>query len=139
MRRLLAGQPRVVNVGLAGFARDLHSNGVPVVHVDWRAPSPPPDVLSALYARSAEIDRANEETLRRMLAADPVLVGVRRAGELIPELDAEKLILHAGPPLAWDRMCAPLRGAVCGAMVFEGWAADLAAAQKLVERGGVRF
>jgi len=25
-------------------------------------------------------------------------------------------------------MCGPLRGAVCGAIVFEGWAPDLAAA-----------
>jgi hypothetical protein len=36
-------------------------------------------------------------------------------------------------------MCGPLRGAVCGAIVFERWANDLAAAEKLVESGGVRF
>jgi hypothetical protein len=139
MPRLLAGPLRVVNVGLNGFARDLTASGVPVVQVDWRPPSRLQEVLSRLEARAADVDRANEEALRRMLGADPVLVGVRRAGELIPELDADRLILHAGPPLTWDRMCGPLRGAVCGAIVFEGWAADLAAAEKLVQAGGVRF
>src|SRR4051812_2714973 len=139
MRRLLAGPLRVVNVGLTGFARDLAANGVAVAQVDWRPPSRFQNVLSQLEARAAQIDEANAETLRRMLAADPVLVGVRRAGELVAELDADRLILHAGPPLTWDRMCGPLRGAVCGAIVFEGWAPDLAAAEKLVEAGAVRF
>jgi hypothetical protein len=139
MPQFLAGPPRVINVGLSGFARELAANGVPVAHVDWRPPSRFQKVLSQLEARAAAIDEANAEALRRMLAADPVLVGVRRAGELIPELDAERLILHAGPPLTWDRMCGPLRGAICGAIAFEGWAADLAAAEKLAEAGGVRF
>ena len=139
MSSLLAGPPRVVNVGLAGFARDLAANGVPVVQVDWRPPSRFAAVLSTLEPRAGAIERANEEALRRILAGEPWLVDVRRAGDLIPELDASPLILHAGPPLPWDRMCGPLRGAVCGAIVYEGWAADLAAAEALVERGGVRF
>ena len=139
MQRLLAGPLRVLNVGLSGFARELAANGVPVVQVDWRPPSRFQSLLSGLEARAGAIEQANAETLRRMLAAEPVLVGVRRAGEIVPELDAERLILHAGPPLDWGRMCGPLRGAVCGAIVFEGWASDLAAAQKLVEAGGVRF
>ena len=74
-----------------------------------------------------------------MLAAEPVLTDVRRAGELIPALDAGRLVLHAGPPLEWRRMCAPLRGAVCGAVVFEGWAPSLAAAEELAAAGGVEF
>src|SRR5438552_4780406 len=139
MQPLLAGPLRVVNIGLAGFGRDLAANGVAVVHVDWRPPSKFHNLLSALDQRAGQIEHANAEALRRIFAADPVLVGVRRAGELIAELDAERLILHAGPPIAWERMCGPLRGAVCGAMVFEGWAPDLAAAERLAERGGVRF
>ena len=139
MQRLLGGPVRVVNIGLAGFSRDLAANGISVVQVDWRPPSRFSQVLSTLEPRAAAIDKANAEALKRILAAEPVLVGVRRAGELIAELDAERLILHAGPPITWDRMCGPLRGAVCGAIVFEGWAADLGAAEKLVEAGGVRF
>src|SRR5205823_12807162 len=136
MRSLLGGPPRVVNLGLAGFARDLAASGVAVVQVDWR---PPSKFASLLAPRSAAIERANTQALARILAADPWLAGVRRAGELIPALASERLVLHAGPPLAWERMCGPLRGAVCGAIVFEGWAPDLAAAERLAERGGVRF
>ena len=36
---LLAGPPRVVNVGLAGFAESLRAQGVPVIDVDWRPPA----------------------------------------------------------------------------------------------------
>jgi hypothetical protein len=138
MHRLLAGPARVINIGLAGFARDLAANGAPVVQVDWTPPLQH-ELLSALAAQQTEIDEANREALRRIFAAEPVLTDVRRAGDVIPELDAARLILHAGPPLEWQRMCGPLRGAVCGAIVFEGWAADLAAAEALVERGGVKF
>jgi len=136
---LVGGAPRVINIGLAGFAQDLAANDVAVVQVDWRPPSKMAAVLAMLESRAPQIDRANAEALGRILAGDPWLIGVRRAGELIAELDAERLILHAGPPLAWERMCGPLRGAVCGAIVYEGWATDLAAAEDLVARGGVRF
>jgi hypothetical protein len=133
---LLAGPLRVVNVGLDGFGRDLAANGAAVVQVEWR---PPPAAMSGLLAFNEKIEAANREALRRIVAAEPVLADVRRAGELIPELDAGQLILHAGPPIEWERMCGPLRGAVCGAIVFEGWAADLAAAEALAASGAVTF
>jgi hypothetical protein len=127
---LLGGPVRVVNIGLERFARDLAANGAPVVQVDWSPPRFPFD---------EKVDQANGEALRRILAADPVLTEVRRAGELIPPLDAERLLLHAGPPIEWQRMCGPMRGAVCGAIVFEGWAGDLAAAERLAASGAVEF
>ena len=127
---LLAGPLRVVNVGLESFARDLAANGAAVAQVDWTPPR---------FAFDQETEAANAEALRRILAAQPVLTDVRRAGELISRLDAERLVLHAGPPLEWQRMCGPLRGAICGAIVFEGWAGDLAAAEKLAASGAVTF
>jgi hypothetical protein len=127
---LLAGSLRVVNVGLESFARDLAANGAAVAHVDWSPPKFPFD---------ERIEGANAEALRRILAAEPALVDVRRAGELIPALDAARLVLHAGPPIAWERMCGPLRGAICGAVVFEGWAADLAAAERLAASAAIEF
>src|SRR2546421_471737 len=138
MHSLLAGPVRVVNIGLAGFARELAANGAAVVQVDW-APPLHRELLAALAEHQGAIDAANAEALRRIFAADPVLADVRRAGDAIPELDAGRLVLHAGPPIEWARMCGPLRGAICGALVFEGWAADLAAAEALATSGGVRF
>ena len=70
------------------------------------------------------INEANAEALRRMLAAEPVLVDVIPAGEAMSTL-GDRMILHAGPPIDWDQMCGPMRGAVAGIAVFEGWAPDL--------------
>ena len=141
MQRLLAGPLRAVNIGLSGFARDLAANGAAVAQVDWAPPAGGrPELLSALSRMSSSIvETANQTAVERILRGEPVLAGVARAGELIPALDAGRLILHAGPPIAWERMCGPLRGAVCGAIVFEGWAPDLAAAEKLAAGGGVEF
>jgi hypothetical protein len=138
---LLAGPVRVVNIGLEAFARDLAAHGTPVAQVDWTPPAGGrQELLSALSILEREsTEKANQAVLEKILAAEPVLADVRRAGELIPELDGARLMLHAGPPIEWARMCGPLKGAVCGAAVFEGWAPDLAAAEKLAAQGGVRF
>ena len=141
-KSLLDGAPRVVNIGLRGFADELAAHRAEVVHVDWRPPAPGRRVLGELLARlgaqETAIAQANAEGLRRMLAADPVLVDVQPAGKVIPGL-GERVVLHAGPPIGWERMCGPMRGAVAGAIVFEGWAGDLDAAARLAASGGVRF
>jgi len=140
MASLLAGPVRVVNIGLSGFARELAANGAAVAQVDWAPPKA--ELVSALQrlsSRESLIRKANDEAMARILSAEPVLADVRRAGDLIPALDGARLMLHAGPPIEWARMCGPLRGAVCGAIVFEGWAPDLAAAEKLAASGGVQF
>jgi hypothetical protein len=84
------------------------------------------------------IENANREAVRRMIDADPVLVDVVPASQAIPELGA-RTILHAGPPIGWADMCGPMRGAVCGIAVFEGWAADLQTAQSMAEVGAFDF
>ena len=118
MHPLLSSPLRVINIGLPAFARDLVAAGSTVVQVDWTPPAGGrPEYLAALSRLDAQaVDSANQAVLQKMLAADPVLADVARAGELIPALDAERLMLHAGPPIEWQRMCGPLRGAVCGAM-----------------------
>lgn len=142
LRPLLSGAPRVVNIGLASFAEELASQGASVVQVEWRPPAQGRRDLAELLARLARheerIAAANQEGMRRMMAADPVLVDVRPAGEVIAGL-GDRVLLHAGPPVAWDRMCGPMQGAVAGAIVFEGWASDLDAAMKLAASGGVQL
>lgn len=85
-----------------------------------------------------EIEEANREALRRIFDAEPVLIDVQAAAEAIPGL-GERVVLHAGPPIAWDRMCGPLRGAVAGAAVLEGWARDLEAGDELAASGAISF
>jgi hypothetical protein len=91
-----------------------------------------------LSSTAATIDAANAEALRRILAADPWLVDVVPAAEACPHLQ-NRHILHAGPPIGWARMCGPMRGAVTGIAVFEGWAKDLAEAEALAASGAFRF
>jgi hypothetical protein len=85
-----------------------------------------------------KIATANGEALRRMLAGDPVLVDVVPAHEAIADLKAH-CILHAGPPIGWERMCGPMRGAVMGIAVFEGWAVDLPDAAAKAAAGAYIF
>jgi len=49
------------------------------------------------------------------------------------------LILHAGPPITWDRMCGPTRGAVMGALIYEGLAKDEKEAEQLAASGKIEF
>jgi hypothetical protein len=84
------------------------------------------------------IDAANQEALRRLLAGEPHLIDVVPASQAIAGL-ADRTILHAGPPISWDRMCGPLRGAVMGIAVFEGWAADLDDAASKAAAGAFAF
>jgi hypothetical protein len=48
---ILHKQVRVINVGLEGFARDLESQGVEVVHVAWSPPAGGDPDLAALLSK----------------------------------------------------------------------------------------
>lgn len=80
---------------------------------------------------------ANAEAMRRLVAAEPVLV------DCVPAAEALGLepytVLHAGPPIRWEAMCPPLQGAVVGAIRYEGWAAGEETAVDLAAGGRVRF
>ena len=84
------------------------------------------------------IDAANQEAHRRIVQGDPVLVDVRLAGEALDGM-GDRTILHAGPPVTYDRMCGPMKGAVAGALVFEGWAKDLGEAGELAASGEITY
>src|SRR3989304_4031068 len=119
----LFGQPlNVVNVGLSSMAQSVKDQGVPVIDVDWK---PPVDGVPRLRMTKTgiDIDTANEEAIKRIKAARPTLVGMGLARDVIPGMH-DRLILPAGPPITWERMCGPQRGAVMGALIYEGIAKD---------------
>lgn len=84
------------------------------------------------------IDQANQTAVERLMSARPILQGVAPAREVIPGMK-DNLLLHAGPPIQWARMSGPLRGAVVGALLFEGLAKSEAEATSMAERGEVEF
>ncbi len=131
----------VVNLGTTHFGEELQKHGTPVVHVDWQPPAGGDARLLAALDRLAdrpEIQAANTEAFNRMMAARPLLVDMDLAGRVIPGM-GERTLLHAGPPITWERMSGPMRGAVLGAILYEGWAADLAGAEKLAASGEITF
>jgi hypothetical protein len=85
-----------------------------------------------------DIEKANAEATERMMEARPVLVGLGKARDVIPGM-REDLLLHAGPPITWERASGPMRGAITGALIFEGKAKDEAEAQALVESGEIEL
>ncbi|MBS4005330.1 MAG: DUF1116 domain-containing protein, partial [Afipia sp.] len=84
------------------------------------------------------IEDANKQALARILEGEPKLIDIVPARDVLKGLK-DRMVLHAGPPITWDKMCGPMRGAVAGAIVFEGWASDLEAATKLAASGGIEF
>jgi len=85
-----------------------------------------------------DIDNANTTAINRMMEARPILKAVAAARDVVPGMK-DNLFLHAGPPIEWARMSGPLRGAIVGAMLFEGLAKSEAEATSMVERGEVEF
>jgi hypothetical protein len=139
VRDLLQGELKVVNIGLPAFKSGLERAGVPVVHVDWR---PPLEVSEAarrvIVAGADRIAQANAQVMQTILRGRPHLVGLARAGEVIPGLQTD-MILHAGPPIAWERICGPLRGAIIGGLIYEGRAATPQAAEQLAASGRITY
>ncbi len=86
----------------------------------------------------AAIEAANAETARVIVAADPVLVDILPAGEVIPGLE-DRMILHSGPPVTWATMCGAQRGACMGMALFEGWAESASEAVGLLASGAIRL
>ena len=85
-----------------------------------------------------KIETANAEAVKRIHEADPVLVDVAPAGEVIPGLK-ERMILHSGPPIDWEKMCGAQRGAMIGVALFEGWAKTPEEAERVLQSGAIKF
>lgn len=85
-----------------------------------------------------DIEQANLEAVGRMMEARPVLTGMGRALDVIPGM-REDLLLHAGPPITWERASGPMRGAITGALIYEGKAKSMEEAQRLIESGSVKL
>jgi len=85
------------------------------------------------------LNQANAAVIAEIKRARPRLLDVKPAQACIPALDQGYTLLHAGPPIAWPDMTGPMQGAVLGACMFEGWAADAGAAETLAASGKIRF
>jgi hypothetical protein len=143
MKSLFQQDLRVVNIGLQSFATNIRTAGGAVTHLSWAPPAGADAALGWTLAGmigDARIEHANHTAYDRYLTAQPRLVDIVLARDAIAGLAAgERRILHAGPPIAWGQMCGPQQGAIIGAIVYEGWANTLEAAETLAASGKVAF
>jgi Protein of unknown function (DUF1116) len=96
------------------------------------------DALDRRRADAARIAAANDEAVRRMQDARPFLVGAGPAADLMPDMGSTTFF-HAGPPIGWEDMSGPMRGAIVGAALFEGVAEDPDDAVRRAEVGDFEF
>lgn len=143
INELFAGDITAINLGLESFADNLRERGVRAVQVEWKPPAGGDSRLAGLFAKidantNLRMQEANEEALARILAGKPTLVGIGRAIDDVPGMH-KKLILHAGPPVTWEKMSGPMRGAVMGGLIYEGLAKTPEEAEKLAASGEIEF
>ena len=144
LRALLSEKPRIINIGLKSFAEVVEQFGCEVVQYDWMPPAGGDVKLikTLNFLRNYEgIDEANRSVIAKVVGSQPVLIDNVRAKEAIPEFAENngKVILHAGPPVAYENMPDPMQGSCVGAVLFEEWADNEADARKMLENGEIKF
>lgn len=134
---IFGGDLSVINAGLP-----LIVEGVPagqVTQLDWRPPAFGDAAVArlALTLDSAVTDAANAVAIAKVHAVKPQLTRVRPAREVMPGIAEGRTLLHAGPPIEVERMCGPMRGALIGAALFEGWAETPDDAMRMLDSGDI--
>jgi len=135
MTELLRRDPQLITAGVDLFADAAQSQAARVTRVDWAPPmAGTTDDLDAVLADSRRVE-ANALAVQRMLSVRAMVVDV------VPAADAlglgRKDLLHAGPPIDWERASGPMRGALMGAALFENLVTDPDQAAELVQRGEI--
>ncbi|MEK4487309.1 DUF1116 domain-containing protein [Psychrobacillus sp. FSL H8-0484] len=134
----------VINVGIESFKDDMLKQNAVVTHLEWTPPGRGnPEIIAALDKLenpnvAEKIEAANKLAVERIVNSQPVLIGFDQAINVVPGM-TKKTILHAGPPITWDKMNGPMKGAVTGALVFEGLAKDIEEATELAASGEITF
>ncbi len=85
-----------------------------------------------------KIREANSKFMEIIKNAKPVLIDIATAIDVIPNYK-KNLILHAGPPIKWEDMSGPLKGAVVGGLIYEGLASDFLSAEEIINEGKIEF
>ncbi len=122
----------VVTAGASLLADTVEQQAVTTHRVDWKPPVGDPASLAAVMG-DVRRRAANAQALQAMLSSEATLVGVRPASEALG-LEPGQL-LHAGPPVDWERAAGPMRGALIGALLLEGLADDPEEAERKLAAG----
>jgi hypothetical protein len=136
LHQLLDGEPIVAAAGASMLADAVAQQGAEIVTADWHPPVGDTAGALAAIAAAGRTGQANAAAVGNMLAVRPHLVRVGVARDVLPDLD-DRMFLHAGPPVEWRDASGPLRGALIGAMIYEGLADTPDGAERLAARGEI--
>lgn len=143
IKDLFNKEVRVVNLGSPNFADDLKLQNVEVTHLDWTPPCNGDikliNLLKKVEKNREKIEKANEEAVNRVKEAEGKLIGIKLAKEVVPGFANEKIICYAGPWIEYERMAGPVKGAIEGAILFEGWAKTHEEAKELAASGKIKY
>ena len=131
----------VVNIGISVFQEDLVTQEVEEIQVDWQPPAGGNvNLIEAVYRtlNDQRVWQANQWAVEAVLNANPVLIDMDLAINVIPGM-TKSTILHAGPPIEWEHMCGPMKGAVIGAIIYEGLAPTPREAEDMAGSGRIHF
>jgi hypothetical protein len=141
MHSLFQEKLQVLNIGLSSFGDPITKAGGTVLQLDWSPPAEGQKNVGRELAQLVNllaVETANQKAFDAYQSSQPVLLGVGAAGESLPGM-GKRMILHGGPPIDWQNMCGPMKGAIVGAILFEGWAQDIAKAEALASSGAIVF
>jgi hypothetical protein len=151
MSTLISNAPQVLNLGLESFNDSVTGNGGTATQLDWQPPGNADPALAWKLAQlmgdaadpnslGSRIDAANQLACEKIISSRPMLVDVAlRADGVWKEMKEERILLHAGAPVAWPDMCGPMHGAMIGAVLYEGWADTPEKARAMLEKGEIKF
>jgi hypothetical protein len=146
MEEIIKSEFAVLNIGLEKFYTDLSENSFTVFNKMWKPVLGGDPHLSRNLSEIADdtqglglrIKNANQQAFQRMVAAKPVLKGVAPAYQVLKNMSAHT-VLHAGPPIEWERMCGAMKGAIIGGLIYEKLASNKAEAEALAGSGKIEF
>lgn len=141
INNLFSQELKILNIGTSKFKDDLELQGQDVLQLDW-VPAAGGDIellniIDRLSGRE-DIKEANKKAVERMTNSHPMLIDIDKAINVIPGMK-ENIILHSGPPIEWERMAGPMKGAVIGALIYEGRAKNEEEAIKIASSGEIEF
>ena len=141
INNLFSEELKILNIGTSNFKDDLELQGQKVIQLDWAPPAGGDiEILKIVdkLSKREDIIKANEKVMEIMMNSHPILVDVDKAIDVIPGME-KNMILHSGPPIEWERMAGPMKGAIIGALIYEGLAKDEEEARKLAASGEIQF
>jgi hypothetical protein len=140
INNLFKSKLNVLNIGIETFKETIKMQQVNVTHLEWKPMAGGDQEMINLITKlknNPNRNKANQEALDKLKKSQPVWVDVKTAKESI-KLD-KFTFLHAGPPITWERMSIPMRGAILAVIKYEGMATNDKEAELLASSGKIKY